>query len=410
MKIGKIIMLSMIGVGAMVSCSEDELGNDNKEYGTLQPVIGVYPGQDAGTSRAGETAKWRIYEELYPLALEDEPTIGIFMTQGNAPMNTISGKFVYKMDDSFTPALPNWTSTIPVEDGTTYNIFGYMSANNTSWDASVTPNGTDYSTGAVMQLNNLEVVTASDVSVVVGVLKGNMDDKNDDGVMRLTVENEGSEYGGTTKPSYLGSYSFVGEKDKNFIYLWLDHLYACINFELTMDDNYGKLRIVKLKNVELKVNSYKTYNVTVALGIDSTDPIDNVHFEQPEGAEKEITTATLFQSVDGQPIPLKSEGSELNIPGYFAPASTFADTEQTIDVTFTYDLYSVKAGKEMKLVEAGRKATNKINIGQLLQSGGHSEVKRGMLYTVRANIQPTYLYVLADEDLDNPTFELEVGD
>lgn len=403
MKIGKIIMLSMIGVAAMVSCSEDELGNDNKEYGTLEPVVGTYPGDKIALSRADES-EWYMYEDLYPLSLENQPTIGIFMTQGNAPMKDISGKFVYRKDE--LTGEPRWISDIAVEDGTVYNIFGYMSANNTSWDADIDPNGDTYNTGAIMKLQKLNVVTASDVSVVVGILKGDINDSNDDTKMENTVKNKGEKYNGTSdKDSYLGSYNFVGEKDKNFIYLWLDHLYTCINFELNMDVDYGKLRIIKLKEVKLAVSAVETYDVTVTLGTSSANPITNVLYEPTEGAKTEESTAVLFSSTEGMEIPMENTGTILNVPGYFAPASSFTGEDQTMEVTFTYDLYTVNSKGEKKLEEAGRTAKNTIKIGQLLAG---KTLDRGKIFTVRATVQPSYLYVLADEDLNNPVFELEV--
>lgn len=402
MKIGKIIMLSMIGVAAMVSCSEDELGNDNKEYGTLQPVVGTFPGEKIALSRAETTPAWYLYEELYPLSLENEPTIGIFMTQGDVPMTDISGKFVYRRDELTKE--PRWISDIAVEDGTVYNIFGYMSANNKSWDADIDPNGT-YNNGAIMKLQNLNVVTASDVSAVVGILKGNMDDSGHPDVMRETIDSKGKNYGSVTKESYLGSYNFVGEKNKNFIYLWLDHLYTCINFELNMDDEYGELRIIKLKQVNLTVSAVKMYDVTVTLGTDNYNPITSVTYVPTEGAATDTTSAVLFKNVEGKEIPKVSEGTRLNVPGYFAPVASFTGDTQTMEVTFTYDLYTVNSNGEKKLEAAGRTAKNTIKIGELLKG---KTLDRGKIFTVRATVQPSYLYVLADEDLNNPVFRLEV--
>ena len=67
----------------------------------------------------------------------------------------------------------------------------------------------------------------------------------------------------------------------------------------------------------------------------------------------------------------------------------------------TYDVYDTKGNK----VRQNCKAENKIDPYILFNK--LSNLDRGKKYIINLTVKPTYLYVMSDPDLDNPTVELE---
>ena len=61
----------------------------------------------------------------------------------------------------------------------------------------------------------------------------------------------------------------------------------------------------------------------------------------------------------------------------------------------TYDVYD----RMDNLIRKGCVAVNKIDV----RSRFNQDLKRGYMYTLNLTVMPTYLYVLSDPDLDNPT-------
>jgi hypothetical protein len=73
----------------------------------------------------------------------------------------------------------------------------------------------------------------------------------------------------------------------------------------------------------------------------------------------------------------------------------------TLILTSLYDVYDTKGN----LIRKDCKATNTMELKDLLTE--QTEAKRGWRYQVNLNINPTYLYVLSEPDLDNPTVTVE---
>ena len=72
----------------------------------------------------------------------------------------------------------------------------------------------------------------------------------------------------------------------------------------------------------------------------------------------------------------------------------------TLILTSTYDVYDTQGNKTRENCQA----TNTMVLKDL-----HTELtytQRGKRYTINMTIQPTYLYVLSDSDLNNPTVKI----
>ena len=72
-----------------------------------------------------------------------------------------------------------------------------------------------------------------------------------------------------------------------------------------------------------------------------------------------------------------------------------------IILTSTYDVYD----KKDNLIRANCKATNTIDVTKIIYL--LSSVRRGYKYTINLTVKPTYLYMLSEPDMDNPTMEVE---
>lgn len=341
------------------------------------------PGDGSGEDLTGVPSFLR-YDKLYPVPInKDYTTIGAFLADDTQnTYNSVDGFFKYV--DANT-----WNTSVAVRQGQCY-IFGYMPSNIGNVSASIAMRGgsTSWADGCVMTISNLSTVTPADVCVVVGVLKGT--DKNKD------IKHED-----VIKDLHQGQYGYEGTKDQNYVYLLLDHIYTNVNLELSVEKKYSELRTIVLKKVMMKSNVKSTVDATITLGNDRVRPIiGDISFQTTSDPP---VNATLFPEAEqyAQAIAVEGEGVT-SVPGYFAPGMT----TQEFDFEFIYDVYD-KEGEDLN--------ADPVKYGNLVRKDCHAinhwalsgdEVKPGRSFKVTATIRPTYLYMLSDPDLDNPTVEL----
>jgi hypothetical protein len=74
----------------------------------------------------------------------------------------------------------------------------------------------------------------------------------------------------------------------------------------------------------------------------------------------------------------------------------------TLVLTCVYDIYDTDTSKSTdgNLVRKDCKATNTIPMKKVFDRFDSAE--RGRLYTIDLTIEPTYLYVMSERDLNNP--------
>ena len=144
---------------------------------------------------------------------------------------------------------------------------------------------------------------------------------------------------------------------------------------------------------QLAYDYYDKANVTVTLTAttDGTTPITNVTYT-PSGTS--TAAPLLFQSTEAAGTVLTTEAQ--NIRGCFTPAGITSFVLKS-----TYDVYDRKGN----LIRPDQTAENTIDISKVFTTS--SDITRGKMFTINMTIKPTYLYVLSDPDLDNPTFEID---
>jgi len=162
----------------------------------------------------------------------------------------------------------------------------------------------------------------------------------------------------------------------------MDHLYAAAQFRLEIDSEYAALRTIKLKTMTLRTD-YGSVIATITLTHNTTgvSPVSSVAYTASGSSDAVV----IFNSDAGE--ALKTTES-LDINACFAPTLS-----NNLTLVTTYDVYDSKDN----LIRQNCKATNKLP---------NLDATRGQKVQVNMTVNPTYLYVLSDPDLDNPTITI----
>ena len=291
--------------------------------------------------------------------------------EGTAP-KYVSSDFSYQQSDG------NWVSRVALNDGQ-YYFYGFMPKGGPEGGVTVEPYNSDFKNGVVLTLKDLNAVSPEDVCVIVGV--------------------EG--YGSSTAnvpdmSSRLGCFDYHTENGDN-LFLLVDHIYAGLRFNMKLGDTYSQLRGIKVKSIRLipkdgdnNVVEAVNATVTIAANENNTDPIVRVDFENSKMGTRPAP-AVLY---DG-------EGKALTTADQLFLACLCPLTNKKFVLETKYDVYDRdKEGNLRNLIREGETASNVINLQRDLE-------KAGMLHQINITVQPTYIYMLSDPDLDNPTFSIE---
>ena len=343
-------MLWTIAFGVLLAaCSSDETTPDSSQEGS--DLI----------------AFTRAVDDSYPM--HEYATLWLALTSGTTIDS--QGTYTYTQDTSTEPPTWSWSSPSSAKVWETKQYYLYGAAN---CGASIT--SSDFSLGATLTISDVEplATSGSDPLVIVGV-QGVTDPSTE---WAVTEGNFG----------YMG----VKENGKDNVHLLLDHLYSALTFSFSIDADYAKLRTIKLKKLSLKSNITKKLNLTVNLA-SGANPITSVTAEQSTTSAT-ATSAVLFTSTDGMDISTLAQGSEAAAaisPGCFA-----ADFASNLSIECEYDVYD----KASQLL-ATRAAVN--SLSAILEA---SPMMRGQIKNITLKVVPTYLYILSDNDLDNPTIKI----
>ena len=320
--------------------------------------------------------------------------ISVFLTQKPADANMdMEEEFFFKRGDK-------WLYSNQMESGKTYYIYGYIPHDESIVSTIAPLTGGTYEDGAVLTLDNLPAITTNDICVIVGAKNGkSADDDND-----LTT----------------GQFTYVSNAPKdpgpgdygNYVFLLFDHLYSCINLSFSVEENYNKLRTIKLKKLELQAKvlnagvktplKRKTRAViTLRKTTDDSSPLIYNNTEQivfTPDATSGNADETLFTSDEGQALST----SPSDFLGY-----CMSQGISDFTIRSTYDVYDNNGPGHTagNLIRENCVAENKVNILQLFSS--LRTASRGYKYNVKLIVNPTYLYVLSEPDLDNPTVTVE---
>ena len=280
-----------------------------------------------------------------------------------AGTETLKGQAVYSGE-----GLP-WYTTIGVKNSAQYKVFGFMPAGisvNDGYNVEIS----DDKTTATLTIPQMLTVSDKDVCVITGVKDHPL------GVSET----------GEKEKVLPGVFDYTANPVSGQGYgvsLLAEHIYSAVEIWFKMKANvaYNDLRTIKLKQVLLKNAKMAVVNATIRLTMGKPEPVREITMEKV--ASTVVAETTLFSSYAGEEL---TDGSEIKVPGYFTLGNN--DTSELV-IESVYDVYD----KDV-LVRENCHAVNKIN-------GLVSSLKRGEKKIIKIIVNPTYLYVLTDDDSGN---------
>ena len=247
--------------------------------------------------------------------------------------------------------------------------------------------GKTFDDGAVLTIKGLESV-AADACVIIGAKEG--PDADHDGGLRA----------GDFQFHLDTGKSIVDGKEvinKNYLYFLFDHLYSALSIRMRVNGTYHALRHIKLKGLKLRTQTstgtpYKSdVTITLRANNEGTNPINESVISYDNFVDGD-TEGTIYSNSTG--FDLGTDYSKFI--GHFLPQGV-----TRLILTSIYDVYDTKGN----LVRKDCSATNTLVLSELFS--GQTESRRGWYYRVKLTINPTYLYMMSDPDLDNPTVSVE---
>ena len=356
---------------------------------------------------------------------------GMFANQKNLVNKSISAFFTQNSETPQTATFffrntdNTWQMRTDDEDGLengNYYLYGFIPKEDAASASIVSYNGTSangdnsYSNGAVLTIHGLNALTPSDVCVIVGA--------KDDPTWQTSYDSD--ETGHTVDGLQAGHFdvSFQGgESAKNYLFLLFDHLYSAIRFRFTIDSEYAKLRTIRLRKLELVAYSddhggavKAKYNATITLlkNNSGTSPIVGDVVFEPDNSSANVAPVPIY---DWEDDPAKYVTLTTDEPqqfmGCFVPGDhTYFKLRTTYDV-FDKNQAIDKNGNLMvdgngdpvyNLIRQQCQAENTFDLRSKFDS--YMSTVRGQRYSYTITVSPTYLYVLSEPDLDNPTLTI----
>ena len=353
----KYVDILLIAVAVLLNaCSSDDSGaqpdpTDNKPVKKEIQVM-TYASQFAETALSRRAAP--APTGFSPYTPDKTTTMGIYMLL-EADWGAPEEKRI-----TYNTGTGKWNASFEVEAGKTYSVYGYMpKAGGVNSSLTVTSEG-----DTLLSITGIKPVTTDDICIITGVKE------TDEGL----------------KEGLLSWKWPIPSEDENFkIHILMDHLYASVQFSMKIDEEYASLRTIKLKTMTLSTN-IGSVDATISLTRNDigSSPITDITYSLSgtNGA------AEIFSSEEATAL---DKLTPLAINACFTPLPTLSEN---LTLVSTYDVYDSKGN----LIRQNCTATNQLpDLGAV----------RGQRVQVNMTVSPTYLYVLSDPDLDNPTITIE---
>ena len=253
----------------------------------------------------------------------------------------------------------------------------------------------NYSNGAILTINGLSTITPSDVCVIIGAKDGSAED-----------DDTGSSDNIRVAPGKFDVTFNPGDNASNYIFLLFDHIYSSLRFRFTVDATYYALRRIRLTKLDLIAYADESgggvkakYDATITLRKNETGTspiVGSIDFTPIGNANVDFTPLYEWNgAVNTQEHPdnevVLSPDTPTNFMGSFVPGvNTYFKLRSTYDV---FDIHGNLIRKECQ-------AENTIDLRKKFEISG---TMNGHCYSYTIKVQPTYLYILSEPDVDNPT-------
>ena len=282
----------------------------------------------------------------------DWDDIHIYLTSSGTQV--AEGKFGYANDTK------EWSTHLKLKSGAgTFRLYGFMPD-----DPSLTASLQNVTTvDAQIKLENVNPLTTIDYCVVTGVRQ---------------VETASDHTSATRGMFSFDYYSYR----QNYINLFLDHLMSRLVFNMKISPTYDAVRTIKVKKMTLKLADISSMSVTVTFS--DNHGISAISYIPTGAAANSCIIENEEKTLTTSPAAICT--------GYMVPDNVFINK---LELETEFEVYNKKGNKI-----AERTAVNKL-------TEPLAELQRGEERTLLLTIDPSYLYVLSDPDLDNPTITID---
>ena len=282
----------------------------------------------------------------------DWDDIHIYLTSSGTQV--AEGKFGYASDTK------EWSTHLKLKSGAgTFRLYGFMPD-----DPSLTASLQNVTAvDAQIKLENVNPLTTIDYCVVTGVRQ---------------VETASDHTSATRGMFSFDYYSYR----QNYINLFLDHLMSRLVFNMKISPTYDAVRTIKVKKMTLKLADISSMSVTVTFS--DNHGISAISYLPTGAAANSCIIENEEKTLTTSPAAICT--------GYMVPDNVFINK---LELKTEFEVYNKKGDKI-----AERTAVNKL-------TEPLAELQRGEERTLLLTIDPSYLYVLSDPDLDNPTITID---
>lgn len=282
----------------------------------------------------------------------DWDDIHIYLTSSGTQV--AEGKFGYANDTK------EWSTHLKLKSGAgTFRLYGFMPD-----DPSLTASLQNVTAvDAQIKLENVNPLTTIDYCVVTGVRQ---------------VETASDHTSATRGMFSFDYYSYR----QNYINLFLDHLMSRLVFNMKISPTYDAVRTIKVKKMTLKLADISSMSVTVTFS--DNHGISAISYFPTGAAANSCIIENEEKTLTTSPAAICT--------GYMVPDNVFINK---LELVTEFEVYNKKGNKI-----AERTAVNKL-------TEPLAELQRGEERTLLLTIDPSYLYVLSDPDLDNPTITID---
>ena len=320
----------------------------------------------------------------------DNMLVFITKEKDNPAASDVLSRLFYSTDNN------GWQSNITITDAgpdNHYLIYGFMPIDAENVSISLLSSATNYNAGASLSIRGLKVLTQTDPCVIVGV--GRQQESTSDVTLKW------------------GTFDFTfktGTDVVDYMSILLDHIYSRYHFQVKIDADYAQLRTIKITKMTLEAlndagtQTLGTVNATVNLQTNATNsnPISSVTYNPNAGTrsvtlfDKATTTNTSYTNG----IVLDKTKTDFQEAGFcLAPGD-----QRCFRLTTVYEVYN-RSDKENKLIRTNT-VINTFNTANFKEKK-ITNTNPGLYHTIQIIVNPTYLYVLSDSDLDNPPFVVD---
>ena len=254
-----------------------------------------------------------------------------------------------------------WTAqNLKVKPGTrTFWLYGYMPA-------------VEGITGQILgerqlKLSGIQPISPEDICIVTGV----------------------KVYGSSVLPlrgTFEFEYKNSDYNDVTVLNLLLEHMLGHVDFKFKIGTRYSQLRKIKVKSLTIKTTSKSSISATINLPTNTEDVVTISY--SADGADQNYETTLLANTAD--PIELTTSGVSV---GSGINVAVGTGLSENFILESEYEVYDLKNN-----LLSTRTASNNLS-GVLPVMGQKKEVV--------LTVEPTYLYQLSDDDLNNPVVTIE---